>query len=219
MLFPAFAALDVFGPLGALNMASFEHPMTLALISTDLEPISIDRKIIDGFYRGDPDLESPYFTQYVNPTHTFDDPPEVDVIIVPGGHGTFDMELTQPHVDYLHAQMENSDLSYIMTVCTGASLLARTGAMAGRNATTNKAAFEWVQSVENATDINWIAKARWVVDGNMWTSSGVSAGTDMTLGWLEHLFGKNESERVRMYLEWNKLEQDDDPFAELLGLV
>ncbi|CAI4212697.1 unnamed protein product [Parascedosporium putredinis] len=194
VLFPAFAALDVFGPLGALNMASFEHPMTLALISTDLEPISIDRKIIDGFYR-------------------------VDVIIVPGGHGTFDMELTQPHVDYLHAQMENPDLSYIMTVCTGASLLARTGAMAGRNATTNKAAFEWVQSVENATDINWIAKARWVVDGNLWTSSGVSAGTDMTLGWLEHLFGKNESERVRIYLEWNKLEQDDDPFAELLGLV
>ncbi|CAI4214367.1 unnamed protein product [Parascedosporium putredinis] len=219
LLFPAFTALDVFGPLGVLNVLALNHSMTLSLLSTNMNPISIDRNIIDGVYEGNPDRESHYFTQYVLPTHTLDDAPEADVIIVPGGGGTRNISATQPHVDWLKTQVNDPALSYMMTVCTGASLLARTGEIAGRNATTNKAAFNWVKSVEYADEVNWIPKARWVVDGHVWTSSGVSAGTDMTLGWVEHMYGKEEKERIRIGMEWNALEQEDDPFAEIMGLV
>ncbi|PKS08730.1 hypothetical protein jhhlp_004783 [Lomentospora prolificans] len=219
VLFPSLTALDLFGPLQALNVLSNQHAMTLSLLSTDLEPISIDRTIIHGVYQGQPDRPSPFFTQFILPTHSFDDAPRFDVILVPGGGGTRDFNRTQPHVDFLTTQMQDPELSYMMTVCTGSSLLARTGQIAGKNATTNKGAFNWVKTVEHADEVNWIAEARWVVDGNVWTSSGVSAGTDMILGWIEHMYGKNESERIRIGMEWNAMGQGDDPFAELAGLV
>ncbi|RYP29725.1 hypothetical protein DL767_006600 [Monosporascus sp. MG133] len=220
VIFPALAALDMFGPLTALNLLSIDHNMTLSLVATDMDPISIDRTIIDGVPQGMlASSASPYFTQYVLPTHTFDNAPDFDVILVPGGVGTRNLSYTQPIVDWLGERMDDPELDYMMTVCTGASLLARTGKMAGKNATTNKAAFEWVKSVEHADKVNWIAKARWVVDGNVWTSSGVSAGTDMTLSWIEHLHGRNESERIRNLMEWVALNQTDDPFAEYWGVV
>ncbi|KAF3023613.1 hypothetical protein E8E14_012490 [Neopestalotiopsis sp. 37M] len=193
--------------------------MTLSLLSTDLKPISIDRTIIDGVYQGTSTWLSQYFSEFILPTNTFDDDLDLDVIMVPGGAGTRNLNATQPHVDWLKTRVDDPKLDYMMTVCTGTSILARTGKIAGKNATTNKAAFDWVKSVDGAEDVNWIAKARWVVDGNLWTSSGVSAGTDMTLAWIEHVYGRNESERIRITMEWNALNQTDDPFAELYGLA
>lgn len=82
---------------------------------------------------------------------------------------------------------------YILSVCTGSWILAGTGVLDGRRATTNKAAFKNCKVcvpfiVVNLSDpilrqaatsdkIEWVAKARWVVDGNVWTSSGVTAGS------------------------------------------
>ncbi|KAI1463238.1 class I glutamine amidotransferase-like protein [Daldinia caldariorum] len=221
VLFPAFTAIDVFGPLGVLNMVSVNYNMTLSLIAQNLEPVSIDRTIIRGVGSGVEAVSaSPNFTEFVLPTHTFDNPPDIDVLIVPGGSGTLNISATQPHVDWIRSRIEQEPkLDYLMSVCTGATLLARTGKLAGKNATSNKSAFNWVKSVEHADKVNWIAKARWVVDGNIWTSSGVSAGTDMTLNWIEKLYGRNESESVRNMIEWNALNQTDDPFAEYYGLV
>ncbi|XXH05338.1 hypothetical protein Hte_011764 [Hypoxylon texense] len=226
VLFPAFTATDVFGPLQVLNLVSITHNMTLSLLSADLAPVSVDRTVVNGVPVGMlGSSASPNFTQLVLPTHALADaPPDLDVVFVPGGAGARDVNGTQPHVDWLRERMDDKDprrrrLRYVLSVCTGASLVARTGRIAGRNATTNKAAFNWVKSVEHAADVNWIAKARWVVDGDdLWTSSGVSAGTDMTLGWVEHVYGRNESERIRVMMEWNALNQTDDPFAEIYGL-
>ncbi|RYP13883.1 hypothetical protein DL765_006671 [Monosporascus sp. GIB2] len=220
VIYPALTALDMFGPLTALNLLSINHTMTLSLVATDMDPISIDRTIINGIPQGMlASSASPYFTQYVLPTHTLDNAPDFDVILVPGGVGTRNITATQRIVDWLGERMDDPELDYMMTICTGASLVARTGKMAGKNATTNKAAFKWVKSVEHADKVNWIAKARWIVDGNLWTSSGVSAGTDMTLSWIEHLHGRNQSERIRNLMEWVALNQTDDPFAEYWGVV
>lgn len=64
-------------------------------------------------------------------------------------------------------------LRYLNTICTGSALLARTGILDGRRATSNKAFYKIVTAERPA--VNWIPKARWVVDGNIYTSSGVSA--------------------------------------------
>lgn len=184
-----------------------------------MNPVSIDRTILDGVVYGNGSTSaSPFFSEFILPTHTFETAPEFDILFVPGGGGTRNISGTQPHVDFLRDRLQK-DPEYLWTVCTGASLAARTGMLAGRNATTNKAAFNWVKTVDGAEDVNWIAKARWVVDGNYWTSSGVSAGTDMMLSWIEHQFGHNESERIRIGMEWVALGQGDDPFAALAGLV
>jgi putative intracellular protease/amidase len=46
--------------------------------------------------------------------------------------------------------------------------------LSGRRATTNKARWDWV--TEFGSNITWVPSARWVEDGNVWTSSGVAAG-------------------------------------------
>lgn len=196
--------------------------MTLSLISHNMDPVSIDRTIINGESLGSAGSSaSPFFTEFILPTHTFNNAPEIDVLFVPGGMGTRNLTGTQPAVEYISRVLgdegEASWPQYFLTVCTGAALAARSGKIAGKNATTNKLAFNWVKTQEGAEKVNWIAKARWVVDGKLWTSSGVSAGTDMTLGWIEHLHGRSESERVRIGMEWNALNQTDDPFANEIG--
>jgi putative intracellular protease/amidase len=211
VLFPSFTSLDLFGPMNALNILALRHNMTLSMISHDLKPVSVDRAVIDGVsYGNGGSSASPFFTEYILPTHTFDTAPELDVVIVPGGGGTRNLTATQPAVDYLTRLLgddgEDSWPDYVLTACTGAALAARTGRIGDHNATTNKAAFKWVKTQEGADKVNWIPRARWVVDGKLWTSSGVSAGTDMTLGWIEHLYGRNESERLRIGMEWNSLE-------------
>jgi putative intracellular protease/amidase len=223
LLFPAFASLDVFGPLQALNLVSNMQPMEISLISADLNPIAADRNIINGVFQGSPDgnnsgapTVSPYFTEYIIPTHTLEDAPELDVLMVPGGGGAYNMSGTEPYVDFIRDRFDS--LQYMMTVCVGTSLLARSGKIAGKNATTNKSAFEWVKSVPGADEVNWIPKARWVVDGNVWTSSGVSAGTDQMLGWIAHVWGHDLSTTIKNVMEWNALNATEDPFAALYGL-
>ena len=102
-------------------------------------------------------------------------------------------------------------------MCTGTALLARTGLLDGRKATTNKASFDWVKT--HGPGVDWQPRARWVVDGKYWTSSGVSAGMDMALALIAHVNGAETAKRVATYAEyrWN-VDPDDAPFSELYGL-
>lgn len=49
--------------------------------------------------------------------------------------------------------------------------------------------------------VNWVAKARWVRDGNIWTSSGVTAGIDATLAWVEAEYVKHR--RLYLQISWS----------------
>lgn len=77
-------------------------------------------------------------------------------------------------------------------------------------ATSNKMAFDWV--VEQDNEVNWIREARWVHDGKYYTSSGVSAGIDMTLGFVRDMMGVEIAEKIAKGIEyiWNR---DNDPFC------
>ncbi|KAF7373021.1 Class I glutamine amidotransferase-like protein [Mycena sanguinolenta] len=108
-------------------------------------------------------------------------------------------------------------LKYLITVCTGAGLAARAGVLDGRNATTNKA--EWAKTIALGPKTNWIPHARWVVDGNVWTTSGVSPGTDGVLAFIEEQYGADAATRVANTMEWVRITNSSgDPFAGLYGL-
>ncbi len=105
---------------------------------------------------------------------------------------------------------------YLLTVCTGAGLVARSGILDGKSATTNKA--RWKTTTALAPKVNWVKTARYVVDGNFWTAGGVSAGIDLTLAWIEHVYGKEEARGAanRMEYEWRD-DKDWDPFSYVFG--
>ena len=133
-----------------------------------------------------------------------------DILLVPGGMGTR-REVDNPRlVGWIGRAAEQAAI--VATVCTGAALLARTGQLDGRRATTNKRAFEWVGT--QGPSVLWQPCARWVVDGKFWTSSGVSAGMDMTLGLIAHLLGEETASDVAIKAEyiWNR-DAARDPFA------
>jgi len=138
-----------------------------------------------------------------------------DVLLIPGGIGTR-KEIANPQfLAELKRLAEASRM--VATVCTGSLLLARTGLLDGRKATSNKRAFQQVKTY--APKVEWIAKARWVEDGKYFTSSGISAGMDMALALIARLCGRETSLRIASRAEYDWHEDSSwDPFAALAGL-
>jgi transcriptional regulator GlxA family with amidase domain len=68
--------------------------------------------------------------------------------------------------------------------------------------------------------VEWVAKARWVVDGNIWTSSGVAAGIDMVLAWVESVWGAEVADELADSSEYERnRDEGGDRFAERWGTV
>lgn len=132
------------------------------------------------------------------------------VLLVPGGIGTRRLVDNASFLQTLRAAAEKS--SFCLTVCTGSALLARTGLLDGRHATSNKRAFRWV--TQNGPRVKWQQCARWTVDGKYYTASGVSAGIDMCLAFVANQFGASHSVRIAKNMEylWNT-DSSNDPFA------
>lgn len=134
-----------------------------------------------------------------------------DIFLIPGGYGTR-KEVDNPELINLIKQISTLS-TYVLTVCTGSALLAKTGLLNGKRATSNKRAFSWVISTNK--EVQWIKRARWTVDGKFYTSSGVSAGMDMTLGLLRHLHDEEFARDTARQIEYNWHEnKDEDEFAD-----
>jgi transcriptional regulator GlxA family with amidase domain len=101
---------------------------------------------------------------------------------------------------------------FVLSICTGSALLAKAGVLKNIKATSNKLSWDWVISQD--ADVKWIKKARWVVDGKFYTSSGITAGIDMTLGFVADKFTYETAKKISTSLEyiWNE-DKDFDPFA------
>jgi transcriptional regulator GlxA family with amidase domain len=198
LLFEGFELLDVFGPLEAWGMLSYERGWPVVTTAERAGPVK--------------SAQGPHVLADVS----LADCPKLDVILVPGGIGTRREVENEALLRWLRARAAEAEV--VTSVCTGSSLLARAGLLDGHRATSNKANFAWVQSQGPA--VSWVKEARWVEDGKLVTSSGVAAGIDMTLAVIAKLAGTDVAERiaVRMEYEWHR-DAGWDPFARVHGLV
>ncbi|THC97209.1 hypothetical protein EYZ11_003318 [Aspergillus tanneri] len=205
-LFPGFQALDAFGPLDCLNVLSMTHSLTLAVLSSTMEPVTCKTSMTNPHVIG----------QQIVPTHTFATAPPLDVLLVPGGIGT--RGSSQVVLDVIaFIERVYPTLKYLITVCTGSGLAARAGVLDGRKATSNKMVFHEMQAL--GPKVEWIPRARWVKDGNIWTASGVTAGIDVILAWVEEVYGKETTQAIANEIEHTRhLDASHDPFADLYGL-
>ncbi|MEO5593710.1 MAG: DJ-1/PfpI family protein [Chitinophagaceae bacterium] len=188
LLFEDFETLDVFGPVEILGRLTDLYTISFYSLPGGLinnkHGVSIQTGKLEAINNG------------------------TDIFLIPGGYGTR-VEVTNIGLIDAIRQIAASS-KYVFTVCTGTVLLAKTGLLDGRKATSNKRAFDWVISM--GEKVNWIRQARWVVDNKYYTSSGVSAGMDMTLGFLNdvhgHAFAKDVSHQIEY--TWQEDKNHDD---------
>ncbi|HUB42953.1 MAG TPA: DJ-1/PfpI family protein [Streptosporangiaceae bacterium] len=133
----------------------------------------------------------------VLPDHTLDDHPVLDVLLVPGGRGTR-REVANPAVIGWIRSTAASAL-WVTSVCTGALLLHEAGPARGRRVATH---YSFEDALEARGDVTVARDARYVVDGNLVTSQGVSAGIDMALWLVGALHGRDHSRAVRRQIQY-----------------
>lgn len=203
VLYPGFEMLDYFGPLELFSVIGSSR-ITIHTVAEQAGPVPAAIGS-EGF-----------IGPKVLADHSFADAPAFDVLLVPGGAGTL-AELENPNMlDFLRRQSQTAQL--VASVCTGSALLARAGLLDGRRATSNKQVFALAAMQSDRVD--WIEAARWVEDGKFFTSSGVSAGMDMSLAIIQTIWGEDTAHMAASYTEytWHR-DADNDPFAGELNIA
>jgi transcriptional regulator GlxA family with amidase domain len=135
--------------------------------------------------------------------HTFASCPDLDVLVVPGGQGTR-RDDDGVLVDWLARTAATAE--WVTSVCTGSFLLWKAGVARGRTVTTHWA---FVETLRAKGDITVVDDERYVVDGNLVTAAGVSAGIDMALWLVGRLHGEDHARDVQHLIEY----YPDPPFS------
>lgn len=121
------------------------------------------------------------------------------VLVYPGGRGTRALAADSEHLSWVREMRETTPV--LASVCTGALVFAAAGLLAGRPATTHWNAFD--ELVELEPSVLADTEARWVDDGDIVTSAGVSAGIDMALHLVDRLESTDMARRVRRGIQYD----------------
>lgn len=187
VLFDDFETLDVFGPAEIFGRSP-HYTLNYCSLSGGVITSSQGAQIITTVF----------------------EPEKTALMLVPGGQGTRRLVSDEGMLAALRTAAQHAQ--WCLSVCTGSALLAAAGVLDGRQATSNKRAWQWATSL--SAQVNWVKKARWCADGRFYTSSGVSAGTDMALAFIADRHGETAAEEIAQHIEyrWHN-DAGDDPFA------
>ena len=193
VLYPQFELLDLYGPLEMFG--SLGNALRIVTIADQPGPVASTQ--------GPCTLAE----------HSYASAPPLDLLLVPGGVGTFPQLKSEALLAFLRERAPRCEAA--MSVCSGSALYAAAGLLDGKRATTNKQFFSMIAASGPAT--HWVREARWVEDGRYVTSSGVSAGTDMALAVIAKLWGAVVAQQIAdiTEYEWQR-DASRDPFTRFL---
>ena len=137
----------------------------------------------------------------VNPDYSMNEAPQPDILIIPGGSGTRPLLQQQDILSWIMHSAHTAEK--VLSVCTGALLLAKVGLLDGLKSTTHHSAFELLGEIAPDTEI--IREVRFVDNGNVITAAGISAGIDMSLYVVEMLYGKETARNTAEYMEYRRI--------------
>jgi putative intracellular protease/amidase len=134
----------------------------------------------------------------VNPKFSVDDAPRPDILIVPGGQVAAAMS-SRKVMDWLTDASRHAEI--VMSVCNGAFILAKAGLLDGLEATTTAFLTERLKAEAPRTRVN--AGVRFVDNGKIITTAGLSSGIDGSLHVIERLYGRGTAESAALSMEYN----------------
>ncbi|MEK6221343.1 MAG: DJ-1/PfpI family protein [Chloroflexota bacterium] len=141
----------------------------------------------------------------VNPDYAIADAPAPDILIVPGGAGSRAAMKSSAILSWIKQHHPNT--KHTVSVCTGALVLGKAGLLDNLEITTHHELYDFMQKVVPSATLN--RTTRFVDNGHIMTSGGISAGIDMSLHIVEKLHGPDISNKTRIYMEygnWRELE-------------
>jgi transcriptional regulator GlxA family with amidase domain len=183
LVFPDAEVLDVCGPYEVFSVAGRRQglePFDVRLLSWDGAPVAAR----NGFV--------------MTPHGSLRDAPRLDLLLVPGGQGTRRAQHDAALLAELRARADAAEL--VLSVCTGALLLARAGLLDGLEATTHHSAFDELRAAAPAVLVR--PGARYTDNGRVLTSAGIAAGIDLALHVVERLLGRDVAEEASRYMEF-----------------
>ena len=184
LLFDDVEELDAVGPWEILANWTLTHPQdgwTVSFVSKDGQSVRASKGLVLGAH------------------HSFADVPPMRVLIHPGGQGTRTLMRDEDHLAWVRGQRASVPL--MTSVCTGALVYAAAGLLARRPATTHWESLELLHELDPSIDVQ--DSARFVDDGDVITSAGVSAGIDMALHLVVRLAGAERARAVRRDVQYD----------------
>ena len=135
----------------------------------------------------------------VVPDFDFASCPPLDVLIVPGGPGERTEHDNPAVLDFIRARSRETKIT--ASVCTGAFFLGKAGLLDGRRATTHSLSIGRMREMFPKVEV--VEDARYVDEGDVITSAGISAGIDMTLHILKRLLGEDAARAAARVMEYS----------------
>lgn len=180
VVYPGLTPLDLVGPLQVVTaMTLFTQEYRPVVVGETLDPVETDGPL------------------KLLPDSTFAEVPNPFVLIVPGGAAPTMRALANDRLlSYIRSVSDGA--ATVASVCTGALILARAGLLHGRRATTH---WSFAKQLERLGG-TYVAE-RWVEDGQVISSAGISAGIDMALRLVERLAGEEIAQKVQLVIEYD----------------
>ncbi|WP_116952537.1 DJ-1/PfpI family protein [Jiangella endophytica] len=184
LLFPEVEELDAIGPWEVLawwTNAFPEDGYTVTCLARESGPVECAKGLT------------------VHAHHGFDDAPTYDVLVHPGGSGTGALRSDEAHLDWLRRMRKKVPL--MTSVCSGSLVFAAAGLLRNRPATTYWSQLDRLAELDPTIEVRH--DDRFVDDGDVMTSAGISAGIDMALHLVSRLAGDERARQVRRGIQYD----------------
>ena len=180
LIFPEAEELDFVGPWEMLTMWSrhADGPANCLLVAQSMEPVRCAKGMS------------------VLPQVSFEACPSLDYLLVPGGQGTRKEVNNKVLLEFVSKQA--ASCKAVLSVCTGSFVLHAAGLLSGKRATTHWGSLDRLRALANVT----VVEERFVQDGNVWSSAGVSAGIDLMLAFISSVASPETAGKVQFASEY-----------------
>jgi putative intracellular protease/amidase/YHS domain-containing protein len=180
LIFDGMELLDFAGPAEVFTGTGRGPTFKVYTVGVTREPITSQRLVT------------------MTPQHTLADCPRPDIIVVPGGD-TRAVAKDQRVLEWLKESTKQAEI--VLSVCTGAFVLANAGMLDGKEATTHWGSTARLRELFPKVTVH--ENRRFVDNGKIITAAGVSAGIDASLHVVERLLGEDTARQTARYMEYN----------------
>jgi len=178
MLYPGFTALDFIGPYESLRWLP---DADVRFVWHQPGPVAADSGVL-----------------LVGATHSFDETPDPDIIVIPGGFSSLEHARDEKVLDWVRRAHQSS--TWTASVCSGSVILAAAGLLEGKPATSHWAAVQLLRTfgAQPITDQRIVQSGEGIV-----TCAGVSAGIDLGLWLAARIGGEDRAKAIQLSMEYD----------------